>query len=154
MSLWRDRAGFMIIEQDIAFEPQQLLTVLDCARPYCAGVYEWTTNIGPALGFTKFGPELVQSVPVPGLARVPWQQLDTYLMRDVLGCRYGWQPHLHLPPVRHLNPWKSPLRPEFQHLTVEEHLGALGWRVDADGATAEYVGGIIFGERREPVLVA
>ncbi len=138
MQLWRAGEGFTIIEQDVAFQSEQLQTMLECERDYCAGVYEWTTNIGPALGFTKFGDELLNEVPVPTLNGVSFRQLDVILMRHILGRKYQRQPHLHLPPVKHCNP-KQKLRPEFQHFTLAEHLGALGYEIADDGQTADYM---------------
>ncbi len=148
MQLWREQEPFLIVEPDIVVSPSQYAALAVCDCEYGAFPYEWATNLGPALGCTFFGEGLLAAVPVPNLARVSWRQLDTYLMRDILGHKYGWQPHVHLPAVQHLNPDKSPLRPEFQHLTIAEHLAALGWQIADDGETADYVGGDIFGAPR------
>ena len=146
MELWRGKETFVVVEQDMSFEAKQLWSLAACPSSYCAGVYEWSTNLGPALGFVKLGYELLKDVPAPNLARVAWNQVDIAVMRAHLGVQHRRQPHLHLPPVRHLNPDKSPLRPEFQHLTVAEHLAALGFRLREEHNDAVYVRGDIFGE--------
>ncbi len=136
--LWAERRGFLIVEEDMSFTVEQLQSLIKCDRPYCANPYEWTTNIGPALGFTKFGARVLRDVPTPNLHGVAWNQVDYVLMRTILGRTHHRQPHLHLPPVQHLNEEKSPLRPEFQTLTLADHLAALGYEISDDGATAEY----------------
>lgn len=147
--LWAADEGFIIVEMDMAFEAEQLFRLIDCPEPYCAGVYDWTTNTGPAMGFTKFGAELIEACPRAGLglSSLSWRQLDVIFMRRILGHTYGWQPHVHLPPVRHLNPAQSPLREEFRHLSVREHLEELGWRM-VDDENAVYIGGRFFGAAR------
>ena len=147
MAAWRDGETFIVIEQDMAFEPRQLWSLAACTSAYCAGVYEWTTNLGCGLGFTKLGYQLLKDVPAPNLARVAWNQVDVALMRNHLGRTHHRQPHLHLPPVRHLNPKRSPLLPEYQHLALAEHLAALGFELRPEHNDAVYVGGSIFGEK-------
>ena len=147
MELWRDKETFVVVEQDMSFEAKQLWSLIACPSSYCAGVYDWSTNTGPGLGFTKFGYELLDKVPAPNLARVAWNQVDIALMRNHLGRTHHRQPHLHLPPVRHLNPARSPLLLEYQHLTLAEHLAALGFELRPEHNDAVYVGGSIFGEK-------
>ena len=147
MELWREKETFIVVEQDMSFEAKQLWSLAACPSAYCASVYDWSTNTGPGLGFTKFGYELLDKVPAPNLARVAWNQVDIALMRNHLGRTYHRQPHLHLPPVRHLNPKRSPLLPEYQDLTLAEHLAALGFELRPEHGDAVYVGGDVFGEK-------
>lgn len=138
MELWGDGDGFAIVEADMAFPPEALQRLVECERSYCAGVYPWSTQLGPALGFTKFGTSLLNNVNVPNLSGTHYRQVDIAVLRLHLGRHHRRQPHLHLPPVQHLNPDQR-LRPEFQHLTLAEHLAALGYEITDDGLSAEYV---------------
>jgi hypothetical protein len=140
MHLWRTSPdGFTIVEQDVAFLPEALPTLIECERDYCCFPYVWSTQIGPALGMTSFKPGvLAEIVGVPNLHGVHYRQVDIFLMRHILGRTHGRQPHIHLPPVKHLNPDQQ-LRPEFEHLTLAEHLAALGYEISEDGKTAEYM---------------
>ena len=138
MELWKHGEGFAIVEADMAFPPEALQRLVECENDYCAGIYPWSTQLGPALGFTKFGTSLLNNVNVPNLGGTHYRQTDIAVLRLQLGRRHQRQPHLHLPPIRHLNP-KQALRPEFQHLTLAEHLDALGYEIAEDGLTAEYV---------------
>ncbi len=138
MHLWKTSPdGFNIIEQDMGFRPEELDALLECECAYGALPYAWTTNIGPALGATKFGAELLTNVPAPSLAGTHYRQVDIAVLRIHLGQHHHRQPHLHLPPIQHLNE-RQALRPEFQHLTLAEHLAALGYEIAEDGLTAEY----------------
>jgi hypothetical protein len=138
MALWGDGESFLVVEADMAFEPGQLQALIECERSYCASPYVWSTNVAPALGFTAFKSDLLAEIPVPRLGGTHYRQVDVVLMRFILGQVYGRQPHLHLPPVRHVNE-KQALRPEFEHLTLAEHLAALGYEISEDGKTAEYM---------------
>ena len=149
MRLWKTSPdGFTIIEHDVSFLPAQMDALLECERDYCAGVYPWSTNIGPALGFTSIKQGIIaEAGGTPNLHGVSYRQLDVVLVRHILGRHFNRQPHLHLPPVQHNNPDQA-LRPEFQHLTLADHLGALGYEIADDGLTAEYVNPTReFGER-------
>jgi hypothetical protein len=119
---WAVGEGFVIVEQDIVPHPDTVDRFAQCEHAYCAAPYPWTTNIGPALGCTKFGTELLASVPdaVDQAVTIPshwgkpghWHSLDVALMRNVLRDQHGRQPHVHLPPVEHLNP-KQQLLPQY-----------------------------------------
>lgn len=139
MELWTSSPkGFVIWEHDIVLAPEQLDSLVGCERSYCAFPYPWTTNLAPALGATKFGSNLLMEMPTPKLAGISYRQLDVALMRFILGRVHHRQPHVHLPPAEHLNE-RQALRPEFQHLTLADHLAALGYQISEDGLTAEYV---------------
>ncbi len=140
MHLWKTSPdGFTIIEQDVAFPPNALRELVECERDYCCFPYVWSTQIGPALGMTSFKPGVLAAITgTPNLHGVSYRQLDVVLMRHILGRGRNRQPHLHLPPIRHLNE-RQALRPEFQHLTLAEHFDALGYEITEDGLHAEYV---------------
>lgn len=120
--LWADGESFAIVEQDVAPHAGVLRAFLDCPEPYCAFPYAWTVAVGPALGCTRFGTELLDAVP-DAMLRVAarptnwgppghWRQLDVALLGWILRDEEGLQPHVHLPPVEHLNAEKQ-LHPAF-----------------------------------------
>ena len=139
MELWTSSPkGFVVWEHDVVLTPEQLDSLVECERSYCAFPYPWTTNLAPALGATKFGSRLLMEIPTPKLTGISHRQLDVALMRFILGRVHHQQPHVHLPPAEHMNE-RQALRPEFQHLTLAEHLAALGYEISDDGHTADYV---------------
>lgn len=109
--LWESGDSFAIIEQDIRVRADIVDGFLSCPEPYCAYPYSWMTDVGPALGCTRFRAELTRDYPTAAeeavLKNVGWQQFDVILMRHVLVRRYGLQPHVHLPVVEHLNEAKA-----------------------------------------------
>ncbi len=112
---WFAAEGFAVVEPDIIIRADVTDAFLNCPEPYCAFPYAWTTNIGPALGCTRFRAEFIQKYPAAmrdTLDRgVGWRQLDVILMRHILARNHGEQPHVHLPAVWHLNE-KKQLLPE------------------------------------------
>lgn len=113
-AVWAEAETFAIVEHDIVVNPDTIPGFDSCPEPYCAAPYAWTTQVGPALGCTRFRAELLERIPdavdeavaLPSAWGEPghFRQLDVYLMRRVLRDRHGLQPHVHLPPVEHLNP--------------------------------------------------
>lgn len=140
--LWRAGTDFAVVEHDIVVRADVIEAFDECAELYCAFPYAWTTNVGPALGCTRFRGELLRGHPsaAAALPALPFRQVDYQLMRVELARVRGIRPHLHLPPVEHLNLSQQLLAP-FDQLTLEEHLSALGWTIDPDGLTATYTGG-------------
>lgn len=112
---WAEAEGFFVVEPDIVITEDVTDEAVACPHPYCAWPYAWTTNVGPALGCTLFRKEILEAHPTAMLEvmamNVTWRQVDVMLMRHVLLKKYGWQPHVHLPPVVHLNDEKK-LLPE------------------------------------------
>lgn len=112
--VWAQGETFAIVEHDIVVNPGTIADFDSCPELYCAAPYAWTTQVGPALGCTRFRTELLESVPdaidqvlaTPSAWGEPghFRQLDVFLMRRVLRDQHGLQPHVHLPPVEHLNP--------------------------------------------------
>ncbi len=140
--LWASKRAVIIIEHDVLPDKQAFLEMLDCDGDYCAIPYPWTTNIGPALGCTRFTADFrkTYSDAADIAASTTWNQMDYMLMRVSLLRKHGQAPHLHLPPAQHLNPAQA-LVPPWDSWTVEEHLVSLGWRIDEGGRTATFVGG-------------
>jgi hypothetical protein len=112
--VWAAGETFCVIEHDILPHRTVYYDFVHCPHDYCAFPYPWTTQIGPALGCTRFRAELLAEIPdaMDQVAEMPsvwgppghYRQVDVYLMRRVLRNAHGRQPHVHLPPVEHLNP--------------------------------------------------
>lgn len=111
--LWADGQSFLICEHDMRPTREQLLHMLDCDSEFCAGVYPWTTCVGPALGFTRWRDSFIATYPhvMEIASRIPsnygdpghWKQMDVWVMAAVLRDFYHENPCIHLPPVEHLN---------------------------------------------------
>lgn len=108
---WKQGESFAVFEPDIVIREDVAQAFINCPEPYCAFPYEWLTNIGPALGCTRFRSELITAYPdavKDALSKnISWNQLDVVLMRHILLRKHRQQPHVHLPPVKHLNPKKK-----------------------------------------------
>ncbi len=111
---WNVGWDLCIVEPDIVVNPDTITGFRDCPEPYCAAPYAWTTDVGPALGCTRFKQEFMAKY--PNVMRdavgtnVTWRQLDVVIMRHILARDLGAQPHIH-EVVTHLNPLKQ-LLPE------------------------------------------
>lgn len=111
--LWADGESFLLCEHDMEPTREQIDHMLTCPNGLCCGVYEWTTCVGPALGFTRFRADFIATYPhvMEIASRIPsnygkpghWKQMDVWVMAAVLRDFYNEQPCCHLPPVRHLN---------------------------------------------------
>lgn len=116
---WRDArlaySALAVVEPDIVVRPDVITAFLDDPADYLCFPYSWTTDVGCALGCTRFSaafikryPNLIADATATG---VSWRQLDVVIMRHLLARRYGEQPKVCLPPVEHLNEAKK-LLPE------------------------------------------
>lgn len=146
--LWAAGESFAIVEHDIVVRPDVLEAFATDPAPFIAYPYCWITNVGVALGCNRFSGEFVQAYPTAAAkaanvsgayGRGHWREFDYFLIRLILEERYGQVPKIGLPPVEHLNPEKQ-LAPQFQHLTLAEHLAKVGYRLADDGLSAEWVG--------------
>lgn len=112
---WRLGESFMVVEPDNVIREDVMDAADNCGCEYGCFPYEWVTNIGPALGCTWFKDTFIAKYPaaveMAGPRIVSWRQFDVMLMRRVLAAKYHEQPHVHLPPVEHLNEAKK-LRPD------------------------------------------
>lgn len=110
---WDQCEGFIMVEPDIVIREDVIDAANNCGCEYGCFPYAWKTDIGPALGCTWFKKSFIEKFPTaPHEAKhVSWKQFDVVFMRHVLARKYGQQPHVHLPPVEHLNEEKQ-LLPE------------------------------------------
>lgn len=110
---WKQGESFAVVEPDIVIRKDVAEAFTSCECLYGCFPYNWTTDVGPALGCTWFRAEFLKEYPDAmekvKAKNVTWRQLDVVLMRHVLAREYGQQPHVHLPAVQHLN---KPLLPE------------------------------------------
>jgi hypothetical protein len=105
----RAHDDLLIVEQDILATHADYELMRDCPELYCAGPYAWSTNVGAALGFTRFRREFMLKYPdvmERANRRAAWNQLDVVLQRHILVREFGEQPHIH-PVVTHLNEAKA-----------------------------------------------
>lgn len=120
---WKAGQDFAVVEPDIVVRPDVVCDFLYCKHEYCCYPYAWTTNVGPALGCTWFRSDFLKRYPdaMSEVLRrhVSWRQVDVVLMRHILARQYGEQPHVHLPPVKHLNERKQ-LLPEADSTPLME----------------------------------
>lgn len=112
---WSQKQDFAVIEPDIVIREDVAVEFQTCPEIYCCYPYAWLTNVGPALGCTRFRKELLEEHPdiMSNVLRqgIGWRQTDVVLMRHELARARGIQPHVHLPQVEHLNERKR-LLPE------------------------------------------
>ncbi len=111
---WNAGEDLCIIEPDILIGPETLQSFFECEHDYCCAPYAWTTDVGPALGCTRFRAGFMAKHPnvmrdAAG-TNVTWRQLDVVIMRHILARDLGEQPHVH-ETVTHLNEAKA-LLPE------------------------------------------
>lgn len=108
---WEQGEDFAIVEPDIVIRKDVADAFLNCPYAYCCFPYAWVTNIGPALGCTRFRTEFLRDHPTAMREAtntgVSWRQLDVVLQRHILWGVHKEQPHVHLPPVEHLNEAKQ-----------------------------------------------
>ena len=120
--VWWRQEDFFVVEPDIVIRPDVVDAALNCGCEYGCFPYAWTTDIGPALGCTWFKESFLRKYPHvldDIVGRVSWKQFDCVLMRHKLARDHGEQPHVHLPPVTHLNQAKQ-LLPEASPVPLME----------------------------------
>lgn len=107
----RESRALAIVEQDVVVRADVIEAFLNDPDDYVCFPYAWLTDVGPALGCTRFSAKFIRSYPnlieEATWAGVGWQQLDVVIMRHLLARRYGEQPKVLLPPVEHLNEKKQ-----------------------------------------------
>lgn len=110
----------MVVEHDVVIHDTVVEGFLDCPEPWCAYPYRMGENVIPALGCTRFRHELIwwtqdmwPKVALfgqagnydDGVGVIPpkhWGRLDVRI--DAVLMPLGLRPHVHQPPVGHLNP--------------------------------------------------
>lgn len=93
--LWRAGGSFILLEHDVLPWPGALRQLWDCPENYCAFPYRLSGCVGLAMGCNKFSTNLLKAYPYTFDA--PWNILDGKV-KHLLPY-----PHMHLPPVLHLN---------------------------------------------------
>ena len=113
--LWGEGSTFIVVESDIVPWYGALRQLWLCERDWCAFPYSMgAAGHHWALGCTKFSSRLIRRTPdALRLAgeidddgkpvKRHWIRLDTRLLR-ILRDVYREEPHIHQPPVGHLNP--------------------------------------------------
>lgn len=108
---WHWNDDLSIIEPDIVIRRDVVQAFHACQHDYCAFPYEITTDVMPALGCTRFSwsfrrehaDAMEKALLEPcGYGAGHFRSVDVALQRYVL-ARNGVQPHVHVPPVEHLN---------------------------------------------------
>ena len=135
---WERGSDFALVEHDIVIRADVVEAFETCPEPWCAFPYEWTTNIGPALGCTRFRSALMKERPEAArmaLREAPhFRQFGWYLTERALE---GHHPHLHLPCVEHLNEeQRLQENPITKGWSVQQHLEHLGYALASDKLTA------------------
>lgn len=101
--LWREREPVIIVEHDIVPWPGAVEELWAC--PCKWGTYSYRINggigIAHALGCAKLTADLMDVVPSVWDEPAPWHTLDRKLF--FAARERGLEPHLHRPPVIHLN---------------------------------------------------
>jgi hypothetical protein len=114
--LWVEGDDVLLVEQDIEIGPSTIYDFRACWYGWCAAPYNWTTNVGPALGCTRFRGSFIAKYPravEEALAIAPhFQQFDIALVRRVLVAKYKEQPHVHTCVVHHSKPLLPDADPE------------------------------------------
>jgi hypothetical protein len=108
--LWRECLergdDLCLIEQDIEVGPSTIYDFRACSHGYCGAPYEWLTNVGVAMGCTRFRHAFMarhpDAVKEAILVAPHFRQFDVVFQRRVLAKERGEQPHVHAPVV-HLN---------------------------------------------------
>lgn len=141
------KSGLAIVEQDNILRADIAETFRVSPHGWVAYPYAWTTNVGPALGMTRFSGEFIARYPdamreaasmsnagyyMVG-SKPPennptgaghWKQVG-YLLTDRVLRDHGERPVVYLPRCEHLNEAQT-LLPEVAEMTDVEHLARLG----------------------------
>lgn len=102
--LWSEGESFMIVEQDILPWPGALHDAWRCSEPWCVFPYLIGGVYSPVgHGCVKYSNEILRRAPkaVERVKRRHWSTLDSHTIFAVR--RSGFKPHVHQPPVLHLN---------------------------------------------------
>lgn len=104
-----------IVEPDIVIREDVMEAFLNCECEYGGFPYSWGTDVGVALGCTRFRHSFITRYPDVAQRAIDtgvgFRQFDVTLQRAILVREHGEQPHICGPTVEHLNPDKQ-LRPD------------------------------------------
>jgi len=108
---WQIGLDLVVIEHDIVIDERVIPEFQACPKPWCGFGYEVGVGYGVYLGCTRFRRQLLDAVPdafdlvqqerQSGVPPKAWYRLDVRL--DAVLREHDFEPHLHMPPVRHLN---------------------------------------------------
>lgn len=93
--LWAKGETFIFLEHDVLPWPGALSQLWNCPEPYCAFPYQLSGCIGLAMGCNKFSAKLISSHAF--VKPCTWDVLDGKVKHSLP------YPHMHFPPVLHLN---------------------------------------------------
>jgi hypothetical protein len=112
--LWDAGGSFILLEQDNVPWPGALQMLWDCPKGWCVHEYLIQSQYKWALGCVKFSalfmaqyPDLMKEA-LSGKIWADyesraWWELDVRVNQTLLRL-YGEEPHIHQPPILHLNP--------------------------------------------------
>jgi hypothetical protein len=108
---WARQETFAVVEHDIVIDERVIPSFDGCPEVWCGFGYELAVGYQVCLGCTRFRAELIAEVPdlldlvqhetQSGVPAKAWYRMDVRI-GEVLKHR-GYTPHLHMPPIRHLN---------------------------------------------------
>jgi hypothetical protein len=102
--LWREGAGFVLVEHDVVPWPGAVAGMASCREAYCGHRYQIAGQLGGTLGCVRFSAALIAEHPdLPATwAGSHWSNLDIKLTNALwdVGVR---EYHVHEPPVAHLH---------------------------------------------------
>lgn len=118
---WQAGCDLVNIEHDIVPHDGVPAAFADCPEPWCVFLYELAVGFIPALGCARFRAELLAAEPDAiqsagetdntGVPANAWWRIDVRLDRHLRDR--GYTPHIHEPPVVHLNE-RQKLHPEYR----------------------------------------
>lgn len=112
LEAWEWDDDLAIVEPDIVIRRDVAVGFHECQHDYCCYPYPILTDVMPALGCTRFRKRfrecwptaMVEALECPGgYGPGHFRSVDVALQRYVLARGHGVQPHVHVPPVEHLN---------------------------------------------------
>lgn len=137
VKLWAEHEQFITVEHDVMPWPGAIQQLWDCPEPWCGNTYYMRGKLGVvAFGCTKFSVELIDKMPwiwelvarpanfdgsleEPDPLRTHWAVLDG-LWRDLVDLNFpDLKPHLHNPPVVHMNELHFPYYGDGQREAIK-----------------------------------
>lgn len=121
--LWSAGEKFMIIEQDILPWPGSVHLAWKCEEPWCVYPYLIGGKYSPVgHGCVKYDAEVMEKAPdaIVTVSRRHWSTLDSHTIHAIR--KAGFRPHVHQPPVIHLNATHTGTRPSPFYVRREGEL--------------------------------
>lgn len=129
---WNQGADLIIVEHDITPHDGVADGFRQCPADWCVYPYALTTRYAGYLGCVRFRAGMMNALPDAAdvAAQLRWHSWQPGDWRSYADCLWqvlraaGYEPHVHLPPVRHDNP--------NQQIRAELARGWCRWPVDLD----------------------